>query len=73
MLPHDKANHFVYGTVIYTLVKVTTGNSVYACTATAVFGVLKEIYDQISKKGVADPMDLVATISPAILLYIADQ
>lgn len=72
MIPQDKANHAVYGTVIYGIVKIVTQNKDWALIAVCAAAVLKEIYDKVSKKGDPEILDALATVMPALLIYMGD-
>lgn len=72
-LPLDKANHFVYGTGVYAVVKLLTGNKEYAFLAAVAASVVKEVIDKTTNKGKPELMDAVATVVPGIMLYIGDQ
>jgi len=70
LIPLDKANHFIYGFLIYYLSnfifdKYTSLNIVI------IIAVLKEvIYDGLMKKGTPDYKDIIYTIIPGLLLMI---
>ena len=60
IIPADKANHLAYGA---TLACIGAFHSVLAgAVACAVFGIGKEIYDRVSKRGTPDVLDAVATL-----------
>ena len=68
LIPHDKANHFIYGFVIYVLLNLFLNE--YASLAIVfIFATGKEIYDEW-KYGGFDWKDLLATITPAIILTL---
>lgn len=68
MLPHDKANHVVYGAAA---AAVGCLHSVEAgAIMCLVLGVGKEIYDRVSRKGVPDAMDAVATIAGGAIVCL---
>ena len=68
MIPHDKANHVVYGAAA---AAVGCLHSVEAgAILCAVLGVGKEIYDRLSRKGVPDIMDAVATLAGGAIVCI---
>lgn len=76
MLPHDKANHALYGYAAFVcgvLLGPLAGLDAFAagavlCSALA-FG--KEVYDKVSGKGTPDAWDVVATTAGAIPAAIA--
>jgi|OpeIllAssembly_1097287.scaffolds.fasta_scaffold484268_2 hypothetical protein len=59
-LPQDKANHFVYGLVIFIAVGFAFG-AVAGLVAAIVAGGAKEIYDLVSGKGHSEGADFLAT------------
>lgn len=61
-LPQDKANHFIYGQLIFLVVAVVFG-SFLGILATAVAAVGKEVYDKVSKTGTKDWNDALATLA----------
>lgn len=61
MLPHDKANHFVYGALITAAVEPMAGPEIALATGAA-FAAGKEIYDLKSGKGEPSVPDAVATL-----------
>lgn len=70
VIPADKANHFVYGSVLYSIGFVAAlpftgpaGARAAGLGLCAVFAVGKEIYDKKTKKGTPDPWDTFATLS----------
>lgn len=76
VIPHDKANHALYGYVIYTVGSFAgrfVGQPVPAGLAmTAVFALGKEVYDKVSGKGTPDKMDFVATMAGAVPAALLD-
>jgi len=65
LIPVDKANHFIAGTVIYCT------SALFLTPALALIPVMviaagKEVYDGLSKKGTADVIDYLFTIAGAI-------
>ena len=65
LIPVDKANHFIAGTVIYCL------SALFLSAPMALIPVLvvaagKEVYDGVSKKGTLDVIDYLFTIAGAI-------
>ena len=68
LIPLDKANHIIYGLVIYIMANLFVEN-ILAFGAVVLFGAGKELYDYKSY-GKFDVLDLLATISGALLLTI---
>jgi len=68
-LPQDKANHFIYGFVIYVLANLFL-NPYYSLAVVITFGVGREVVQKIIKKGKAEIMDAVWTIIPALILML---
>lgn len=65
MLPHDKANHFVYGAGIAATAEPFVGPEL-ALVLGACFAVGKEIYDLKSGKGEPSVPDAVATLAGSV-------
>lgn len=71
LIPQDKANHVIYGMIIYYLVQFSL--TPYAALATvAVFAVAKEVYDWVSKCGTSEFLDIMATVLGALPLFILE-
>ena len=68
-LPRDKANHFVYGFMIFILSSLVFTNLISLGIVMAV-AALKEIYDKVSKRGNPEILDFVATVLPALILTL---
>jgi hypothetical protein len=68
MLPQDKANHFVYGFIIFILANLILSQWL-SFGIVCIFAIGKEIFDQYKYKR-GDYLDAVATVSPAITLII---
>jgi TM2 domain-containing membrane protein YozV len=69
LIPQDKANHFVYGFLIFAFF------SLFFTEITCLFIVIfvagiKEIYDKASMKGTPELLDFVFTVIPALILTI---
>jgi hypothetical protein len=69
-LPQDKANHLIYGLVIFILVHFFFGVSAGLLAGT-VAAVAKEVYDKVSGKGNPELLDALATIAGAVLGALA--
>ena len=69
MLPHDKANHAIYGAAA---AAVGCLHSVEAgAILCLVLGVGKEIWDRASRKGTPDIMDSVATLAGGAIVCLS--
>jgi hypothetical protein len=68
LIPTDKANHIIYGLVIYVLCNLVLVDIASLCVV-ALFGLAKELYDYKSY-GRFDVLDLIATIVGALTLTI---
>jgi hypothetical protein len=69
LIPQDKANHFVYGFLIFAF--FTLFFTELTCLLIVVFiAAGKEIYDKLSKKGTPEILDFVFTVIPALILTI---
>jgi hypothetical protein len=68
-IPQDKANHFVYGSIICFLASLLFTPLVSLCI-TIIIGILKEVYDKISKKGNPEILDVIATTIGALPIFI---
>jgi len=69
LLPQDKANHFVYGSIICFLASLLF-TPLASLLITIIIGILKEVYDKISKKGNPEILDAVATTIGALPIFI---
>lgn len=68
-LPKDKANHFVYGFIIF--ITASLFFSDFISLSIVIFvAIFKELYDKLSKKGNPELLDFLATIAPALILNI---
>lgn len=68
LIPQDKANHIAYGAA---LACVGSLHSVIAgAVLCAVFAIGKEVYDRVSKRGVPDALDAVATLAGGALVLL---
>lgn len=68
LIPQDKANHFIYGCLIYFVLQVIL-TPVFALIATSGIAIAKEVYDKKSKKGTPEILDALYTIAGAIPLF----
>lgn len=77
LIPHDKANHIVYGAVIalVTLLCATAAALphpvLWTLGASFGFGALKEVRDRVSGKGTPDFVDFAATGLGGLLIAVA--
>ena len=67
IIPLDKANHFIYGFVIFILANIILSGLI-ALIITCVFAAGKEYYDY-KTYGKFDMLDMSATILPALIMY----
>ena len=68
LIPHDKANHFIYGFVIFVLSNLVL-NEWTSLLIVCLFAFGKEIYDEW-KYGGFDLYDAIYTIAPALILTL---
>lgn len=68
ILAHDKANHFVYGFVIYFIASLMLNPYISLAIATG-FALAKEVKDEYDYKGF-DWKDLVITVIAPIALFL---
>ena len=68
LIPHDKANHFIYGFTIFVLSNLVL-NEWTSLAIVCLFAFGKEIYDEW-KYGGFDIYDAIWTIAPALILTI---
>lgn len=71
LIPADKANHFIAGTVIYCLVSLFL-TPVVALAPVVIIGATKEAYDKYSKKGTPDVIDFLYTIAGALPVLLTN-
>ena len=67
-IPHDKANHFIYGFKIFVLSNLVL-NEWTSLAVVCLFAFGKEIYDEW-KYGGFDIYDAIYTIAPALILTL---
>ena len=70
LIPLDKANHFIYGFVIFILLNIVL-NDLHSLLVVFIFAIGKEIKDQIVYKGF-DYKDLLVTLLPGIILTLTN-
>lgn len=66
IIQHDKANHFIYGFVIFIIANLLLPPYI-SLGIVAIFALGKELYDEW-KYGGFDIVDLIYTMTPAIIL-----
>jgi len=69
-IPQDKANHFIYGFVIYILATLIFSNLI-SLGILLIVAVGKEAYDS-KHNGSVEALDVVATLLPAFILFIKE-
>ena len=72
LIPQDKANHFIYGFLIFLISSLLLG-SILGLITVVIFAIGKEMYDYIIKGTYFDLEDMVMTIIPAMIMvaYLA--
>lgn len=68
LIPQDKANHAIYGFVIFVLSNIFL-NEYYSLVIVCLFAIGKEVYDQYDYGGF-DIVDAISTIIPALILTL---
>ena len=68
LIPHDKANHFIYGFVIFVLSNLVL-NEWISLAVVCLFAFGKEIYDEWKYVGFGI-YDAIWTITPALILTL---
>ncbi len=68
IVPHDKANHFIYGFVIFTFNNLFFSNLI-SIMITLIIAISKEIKDEYDSGGF-NIIDILWTISPSIILTL---
>ena len=66
LLKEDKANHLIYGIVIY-IISYIFLDRFYALIPVIIIGALKEFFDHYSKKNNADVYDFIWTVVGGLL------
>jgi hypothetical protein len=72
LIPVDKANHFIAGTLIYCLASLFLTPSA-ALIPVVIIGIGKEVYDKQSKTGTPDLVDFIFTVLgalPVLLTFV---
>jgi hypothetical protein len=78
LIAHDKANHYLYGSVIalvtflvaFNIPSVAVFASIAALIATTIMAVAKELYDKYSGTGTPDFYDIVYTVAGGIVVLL---
>lgn len=65
LIPVDKANHFIAGTIIYCLASLFLSPAA-ALIPVIIIGAAKEMYDKQSKSGTPDLVDFIFTVLGAL-------
>lgn len=68
-IPLDKANHMIYGFLIYVLANCYL-TALVSLTIVVIIAILKEIYDKVSKRGTPEVLDVLCTIILPLTLYL---
>ncbi len=71
LIPVDKANHFIAGTLVYFLSSFFL-TPLLSLIPVIIVGASKEIYDYYSKTGTPDIIDFLYTLVGAIPVFIID-
>jgi hypothetical protein len=66
MIPKDKLLHFVAGLICSAFVYAITGSPILAFGASALLGIVKEIYDSRGH-GTVEVLDVVATVAGGVV------
>ena len=69
LIPQDKANHFIYGCILYFLVS-TYLTPIQAMGVVTLTASIKELYDYKTKTGTPEIKDIIWTIMGALPLFI---
>jgi hypothetical protein len=69
LIPNDKANHFIYGFIIFILSTLIFTNPI-SLLIVSIIGGSKEIYDKVSGTGNPEFLDFLATVLPGLILTI---
>ena len=70
IIPIDKANHFIYGFLIYTLANLLLSD-LYSLLVIYLFALGKEIKDEFVYSGF-DIKDLLTTLLPGVILTLTN-
>lgn len=70
LIPLDKANHFVYGFIIFVLSNLLL-NDLYSLGIVLLFAIGKEVRDQVVYKGFS-VADAIVTLIPGTLLCLTN-
>lgn len=69
LLPHDKANHAVYGAAIFAAGHLAAG-PVAGAALCVLLAVGKELRDRLSRRGTPDALDALATVAGGALAAV---
>jgi hypothetical protein len=70
-IPNDKLLHFFWGTVLSFIFILILG--IKGVFLTFLIAFAKEFYDWYTKKGTPEIMDVIFTITPAVMFIIINQ
>ena len=71
LIPVDKANHFIAGTLIYCIASLVL-TPIVSLAPVVIIGASKEVYDKYSKKGTPDIIDFLYTVAGAIPVLLTN-
>lgn len=69
LIPQDKANHAIYGALIFFVLQFFVA-PIIALFAVAIVAFLKEVYDRVTHSGNSEVLDFLVTIAGAIPLFL---
>ena len=71
LIPQDKANHYVYGSVIYFISNLFL-SPILSMLVILLIALLKELYDYKAKTGTPEAMDVVWTLLGGLFLFLSN-
>jgi hypothetical protein len=71
LIPQDKANHYIYGSVIYFISSLWLSPMV-SMILVLLIATLKELYDYKTKTGTPEAMDVVWTLLGGLFLFLSN-
>jgi hypothetical protein len=69
LVPQDKANHYIYGSVIYFITSLCL-SPILSLIVVLLIAFLKELYDYKTKKGTPEVMDIVWTMIGGLTIMV---
>ena len=69
VIPQDKANHFVYGTLLGAISCLAFG-PILSIAITFLVGFGKEVWDKVSGTGTCDLIDLIVTMIGGMVVIL---